>query len=79
VLAIFGRLGGTLKSDLKVGGAKEGFDSLSPYIRKILREYMYGHGSDQRDLFGEFRFFSSFYSGTHFPITTPFFLHTACS
>jgi hypothetical protein len=46
-------LGGTLKSDLKVGAAKEGFESLSPYIRKILREYMYGHGSDQRDLLAE--------------------------
>jgi hypothetical protein len=43
-------LGETLMSDLKVQAAKEGFDSLSPFMRKILREYMYGHGSDQRDL-----------------------------
>jgi hypothetical protein len=43
-------LGETLKSDLKVAAAKEGFDSLSPFIRKILREWMYGHGSEQRDL-----------------------------
>lgn len=43
-------LGETLKSDLKVIAAKQGFDSLSPFIRKILREYAYGHSSDQRDL-----------------------------
>ena len=43
-------LGETLKSDLKVAAAKQGFDSLSPFIRRILREYMYGHGSEQRDL-----------------------------
>ncbi len=43
-------LGDTLKSDLKVVAARQGFESLSPFIRKVLREYAYGHGSDQRDL-----------------------------
>ena len=43
-------LGETLKSDLMVIAARQGFESLSPFIRKILREYAYGHGSDQRDL-----------------------------
>lgn len=40
----------TLKSDLKVIAATQGFDSLSPFIRKVLREYAYGHGSERRDL-----------------------------
>lgn len=43
-------LGETLKSDLKVIAARQGFESLSPFIRKILREYAYGHGNEQRDL-----------------------------
>lgn len=43
----------TLKSDLKVAAAKAGFESLSPFIKKILREYMYGHSSEQRDLLAE--------------------------
>lgn len=43
-------LGETLKSDLKVIAARQGFESLSPFIRKVLREYAYGHGSEQRDL-----------------------------
>jgi metal-responsive CopG/Arc/MetJ family transcriptional regulator len=43
-------LGDTLKSDLKVVAARQGFESLSPFIRKVLREYAYGHGSEQRDL-----------------------------
>lgn len=43
-------LGETLKSDLKVIAARQGYESLSPFIRKILREFAYGHGSDQRDL-----------------------------
>ena len=38
-------LGETLKSDLKVIAHRQGFE-----IRKILREYAYGHGSEQRDL-----------------------------
>jgi AraC-like DNA-binding protein len=46
-------LGETLKSDLKVIAARQGFDSLSPFIRKILREYSYGHCSEQRDLLAE--------------------------
>ena len=46
-------LGETLKSDLRVLAAKQGFESLSPFIRKILREYAYGHGSEQRDLLAE--------------------------
>ena len=43
-------LGETLKSDLMVIAARQGYESLSPFIRKILREYAYGHGSEQRDL-----------------------------
>jgi metal-responsive CopG/Arc/MetJ family transcriptional regulator len=46
-------LGETLRNDLKVLAAKHGFDSLSPFIRKILREFVYGHyghGNEQRDL-----------------------------
>jgi hypothetical protein len=43
-------LGETLKSDLKVEAAKQGFDSLSPFLRKIVREWMYGHANEQRDL-----------------------------
>lgn len=43
-------LGETLKSDLKVIAARQGFESLSPFIRKVLREFAYGHGSEQRDL-----------------------------
>ena len=46
-------LGETLKSDLKVVASKQGFESLSPFIRKILREFCYGHSSDQRDLLAE--------------------------
>lgn len=43
-------LGETLKSDLKVIAARQGFESLSPFIRKVLREYAYGHGSEKRDI-----------------------------
>ncbi len=43
-------LGETLKSDLKVIAARQGFDSLSAYIRNILREFAYGHISEGRDL-----------------------------
>jgi len=43
-------LGEVLKGDLKVEAAKQGFDSLSPFIRKVLREYCYGKCSPQRDL-----------------------------
>lgn len=46
-------LGETLKSDLKVIAARRGFESLSPYIRKVLREHAYGHGTEQRDLLAE--------------------------
>jgi hypothetical protein len=43
-------LGETLKSDLKVIAAREGFESLSPFIRKVLRMYAYGNCSEPRDL-----------------------------
>jgi len=46
-------LGETLKSDLKVLAAEQGFESLSPFIRKILREFAYGKCSPQRDLLAE--------------------------
>lgn len=34
----------TLKRDLSDIAFMQGFDSLSPFIRKILSEYVYGHG-----------------------------------
>jgi len=46
-------LGETLKADLKVAAAKHGFDSLSPFIRRILREWAYGNCDSQRDLLAE--------------------------
>ena len=42
-------LGETLKCDLKVLAAEQGFEALSPFIRKVLREYCYGQCSPQRD------------------------------
>jgi hypothetical protein len=43
-------LGEILYFDLKAEAAKQGFDSLSTFIRKILREYLYGKITPQRDL-----------------------------
>jgi len=40
----------TLKADLKVAAAKAGFDSLSPFARKILRDWLYGNCGSDRDL-----------------------------
>lgn len=42
-------LGETLKSDLKVQAGHEGFEELSPFIRKILRMYLYGKVSPTRE------------------------------
>lgn len=43
-------LGEKLKADLKELAALQGHDSLSPFIRQILREYAYGKISPYRDL-----------------------------
>jgi len=43
-------LGETLKADLKVAAAKAGFNSLSPFARKILRDWLYGNCGADRDL-----------------------------
>lgn len=43
----------TLKSDLKALAAAHGFDSLSTFIRFILRNHVYGHGNTPRDLLAE--------------------------
>lgn len=43
-------LGEKLKADLKELAAMRGHDSLSPYIRQILREHVYGQLSPHRDL-----------------------------
>ncbi len=43
----------TLKSDLKVMAARQGAESLSPFIRKILRDYAYGHCGEKRDSLAE--------------------------
>lgn len=39
-----------LKADLKELAALNGHDSLSPFIRQILREYAYGKLTPHRDL-----------------------------
>lgn len=44
------RLGDTLTADLKTYAAQLGYDSLSPVIRQILRQHMYGHATPNRDL-----------------------------
>lgn len=44
------RLGDTLLADIKTLAAQQGFDSLSPLIRQILRHYLYGHATPNRDL-----------------------------
>jgi len=43
----------TLKADLKVAAAKAGFDSLSPFARKILRDWLYDNCEPGRDLWAE--------------------------
>ena len=43
-------LGEKLKADLKELAALAGHDSLSPYIRQVLREHVYGKLSPHRDL-----------------------------
>ena len=43
-------LGEKLKADLNEMAAVSGHDSLSPFIRQILREYVYGKLSPYRDL-----------------------------
>ncbi len=43
-------LGEKLKADLKELAALKGHDSLSPFIRQILREFIYGKLSPHRDL-----------------------------
>lgn len=43
-------LGEKLKSDLKELAVAQGHDSLSPFIRQILREYAYGKLSPYKDL-----------------------------
>ena len=43
-------LGEKLKGDLKELAALAGHDSLSPFIRQILREHVYGKLSPHRDL-----------------------------
>ena len=43
-------LGEKLKADLKELAAVKGHDTLSPFIRQILREYVYGHLTPHRDL-----------------------------
>ena len=44
------RLGETLLTDLRSLAAQKGYDELSPLIRQILREHMYGHATPNRDL-----------------------------
>ena len=43
-------LGETLKSDLKVLTAKAGHESLSAYIRQVLRMHVYGQLNPMPDL-----------------------------
>ena len=43
-------LGTTLKDDLRVIAAQQGFEALSPFIRHVLRGYAYGHVGQGRDL-----------------------------
>lgn len=43
-------LGEKLKCDLKELAAAKGHDSLSPFIRSVLKSYVYGHLSPNRDL-----------------------------
>jgi len=44
------RLGEALLADLKSLAAQQGFDSLSPLIRQVLRHHLYGHATPNRDL-----------------------------
>ncbi|MDE1971342.1 MAG: hypothetical protein KGI50_07250 [Patescibacteria group bacterium] len=43
------KLGDIMKADLKVEAARNGFDSINPLIRKIIREYLYGKCGSRRD------------------------------
>ena len=43
-------LGEKLKADLKELAVREGHESLSPYIRQILREFVYGKHMPNRDV-----------------------------
>lgn len=43
-------LGEKLKADLKELAAQRGHDSLSPYIRQVLRQHVYGQLNPHRDL-----------------------------
>jgi metal-responsive CopG/Arc/MetJ family transcriptional regulator len=44
------RLGDELLQELRSYAAEQGFDELSPCIRKILREHIFGHRNPNRDL-----------------------------
>lgn len=44
------RLGDALLADLKSLAAQLGHDSVSPLIRQVLRQYVYGHATPNRDL-----------------------------
>lgn len=44
------RLGTELLVDLRSLAAQQGYDSLSPYIRLVLRRHVYGHATPNRDL-----------------------------
>jgi len=44
------RLGEALLADLKSLAAQQGYDSLSPLIRQVLRQHLYGHATPNRDL-----------------------------
>ena len=46
-------LNDSLKCDLKSLAASKGFESLSAYIRYVLRHHAYGHCAPQRDLLAE--------------------------
>ncbi|ULJ60805.1 ribbon-helix-helix domain-containing protein [Wielerella bovis] len=46
-------LGDTLKADLKTIAARNGFDNLSGFIRHILRLYVYGNLTPNRDVLAD--------------------------
>lgn len=43
-------VGEQMLADLSTVALTAGFDELSPYIRKVLREHVYGHFSGQSSL-----------------------------
>lgn len=47
------KLGEIMKADLTVEAADQGFESVNPLIRKILREYLYGKCGNRRDYLPE--------------------------